>query len=101
MTLKAILAIVTPLLLVALKDVLHRILMAIVGRKVVEWLVMNALDWLAKHSKSRVDDELVEIVRQELKAPAGSDSDKASPAGVEASPEASEAAICPTCGKQL
>lgn len=99
MTLKALCALVAPLLLVALKDVLHKLLMALVGRRVVEWLVLNALDWLAKHSKSRVDDELVAIVREELKAPAPS---QASPAGVQAPPEASsEPALCPTCGKPL
>lgn len=98
---KYVLALAGPLLLVALKDVLHRILMALVGRKVVEWLVLSALDWLAKHSKSRVDDELVEIVRAELKAPAAS---QAGPAGESSAPTAAaseEPAICPACNRPL
>jgi hypothetical protein len=68
-TLKLLLALLTPVLIASLKDVLHRILMALVGRKVVEWAVLSALEWLAKRTDSHVDDELVDIVKKALQPP--------------------------------
>lgn len=66
MTLNSLLALLGSVLLISLKDILYRILMTIVGRRLVEYMVLSALRWLAKRTDSNVDDDLVQKLENAL-----------------------------------
>lgn len=94
-----LLAVLAAVALASLKDVLHRLAMAIVGPKVVEWLVLSALRWLAKQTKSNADDALLEHVEAALGA---TEPSPALELSKEAQPtEASAPQLCPTCAQPL
>lgn len=66
--LKGITGVLMAVLLASLRDVIHQIFLTLVGKRIVKFLVLSALEWLAKRTDNKVDDELVAQVKQALES---------------------------------